>query len=152
MSSKPVASVLNEYVHDLLFSFAGRSYSEGYFTVYQLDDGTRETQLCTFPVSPDGKYLTAYVEEQVTSLQERGRKLTAFAMFLSQEEDGGLFHWWSLATDDQVNLDAARFIPFTNEDGVYDYMAITATPKSDEDRAAMPVSYTHLTLPTILRV
>lgn len=133
----PVCVSLNDYVHDVLFSFAGRAFSEGYFTVYQLDDGTRETRLCKFPVTPEGKYLTHYVEEQVQSLEERGRKLTAFAMFLSQEGDGGLYQWYSLATDDQVNLNAMRYVPFINDDGIFDYMAVIATPDCEEDKAAM---------------
>lgn len=138
MSNQAAVCVqLSKHVHDLVFSFAGRSYNDSYFTVYQLDNGERETRLCTFPVDPNGKYLTAYVEEAISSFAERGLNLTGFAMFLSQENQHGLFEWWSLATDNQIDIEASHFVPFVNEDGVFDYMALTANPRRGDDKEAM---------------
>lgn len=133
----PVCAQLSEHVHNMLFAFAGRSYKDSYFTVYQLDNGTRETRLCNFPNDPHGMYVTDYAAEMVKSIADRGHKITGFAMFLSQQEQGGIYHWWSLATDEEVNLDAVHYVPFTNEDGVFDYMALLATPKCEEDKAAI---------------
>lgn len=133
--TNPTCVKLSAYVHELLFSFAGRSYPESYFTVYQLDDGSRETRLCAFPTDPQGKDFSVYIDEMLSSLH--GRSLTGFAMFLSQEDDAGIFQWWSMATDNQVNIDAARFVPFTNEDGILDYMALSANHRRPEDKEAM---------------
>lgn len=131
----PVCVKLSEYVHEILFSFAGRTYPESYFTIYQLDDGSRQTRLCTFPTDPQGKHFAEYAEEMMNDLH--GRSLQGFAMFLSQEDEQGLYHWWCLSTDDQVNMDAARFVPFTNDDGILDYMPVTANPRKAEDKEAM---------------
>lgn len=132
------AARLGKYVDEFLFALAGKSYTQGYFTVYALDDNSYHVQECRYPVNPQGKHIGDYAEDACACFANDKQQVIGFAMMMAIEnEKSGLFEWFTVCTDAAINMQTERYIPFTNEDGILDFFRVDASPNDDDDRQAI---------------